>query len=436
MGQEYSIIANNLSKAYRLYANKIDIVREAINPFKKSYHKEFFALKNINLNVKRGEILGIIGPNGAGKSTLLKLISGILVPSSGEISVEGKISALLNPGEGFNPDFTGYENIHLHCVLNGYGKADINSQIKKIEEFADIGEFINQPFRTYSSGMKARLTFAAAVNVNPDILIVDEILSVGDEFFRRKSYQKMEDFFKSGKTVLFVTHEVETIKALCTDAIFLNKGEIEYRGSAEEVVNYYDHFIQSFNLNKNETIEKVKNHHSQKTDNTRNPFSENITIPAITSSESDIQISYFMIITEEKEENNNLISGRSYQFRFKVYFGSDVNISDYYIAIKDEKGVRISSLRYRVNDFPEPYSWYQIECDFLCQLLKGCYFIDVGIGNGNLDNMNLSIIAIDVMSFKVRENIKVDPAYEFNGYFYMDQVVRVSKMENQNQNQN
>ena len=432
MGQQYSISASNLSKAYRLYANKIDIVKEAINPFKKSYNKEFFALKNINLNVKKGEILGIIGPNGAGKSTLLKLISGILVPSSGSINVEGKISALLNLGEGFNPDFTGFENIHLHCIFNGYGKADISNQIKIIEEFADLGEFINQPFRTYSSGMKARLSFATAVNVNPDILIVDEILSVGDEFFRRKCYQKMEDFFKSGKTVLFVSHEVETIKAICTDAIFLNKGEIEYNGSAEEVVNYYDQFIQSFNLSRNEMIERVKNHYSKKTDSNKNPFPENNAIPAITSSESDIRISDFMIITEEMEEKKNLISGKSYQFRFKVYFGSDVNILDYYIAIKDEKGVRISSLRYRVNDFPEPYSGYQVECDFLCQLLKGCYFVDIGIGNGNLDNMNLSLIAIDVMSFKVRENIKVNPAYEFNGYFYMDQVVRVSKMENNN----
>jgi ABC-type polysaccharide/polyol phosphate transport system ATPase subunit len=432
LNQDYSISASNLSKVYRLYANKIDIVKEAINPFKKSYHKEFFALKNISLNVKRGEILGIIGPNGAGKSTLLKLISGILVPSSGKIIVKGKISALLNPGEGFNPDFTGYENIHLHCIFNGYGKADINNQIKTIEEFADIGEFINQPFRTYSAGMKARLSFAAAVNINPDILIVDEILSVGDELFRRKSYQKMEDFFKSGKTVLFVTHEVETIKALCTNAIFLNRGEIEYKGSAEEAVNYYDHFIQSFNLSKNEMIEKVKSHYSQKTGNSKNPLPENNIIPAITTSASDIRISDFMIITEEKEENKNLKSGKSYQFRFKTYFGSDVNILDYYIAIKDEKGVRISSLRYHLNEFPEPYSWYQVECDFLCRLLKGYYFVDIGIGNGNLDNMNLSIIAIDVMAFKVRENIKVNPAYEFNGYFYMDQVVRVRKMEAHN----
>lgn len=432
MSQEYSISASNLSKVYRLYTNKIDIVKEAINPFKKSYHKEFFALKNISLDVKRGEILGIIGPNGAGKSTLLKLISGILVPSSGKISVKGKISALLNLGEGFNPDFTGYENIHLHCIFNGYGKADINNQIKTIEEFADIGGFINQPFRTYSSGMKARLAFATAVNINPDILIVDEILSVGDEFFRRKCYQKMEDFFKSGKTVLFVTHEVETIKALCTNAIFLNKGEIEYKGSAEETVNYYDHFIQSFNLNKNEMIEKVKNHHSQKSDINKNWFSDNTSIPAITSSESDIQISDFMIITEKEEGNKNLISGKSYQFRFKVHFGSDVNILDYYIAIKDEKGVRISSLRYRVNDLPEPNSWYQVECDFLCNLLKGFYFVDIGIGNGNFENMNLSIIAIDVMSFRVKENMKLNPAYEFNGYFYMDQVVHVSKLGNYN----
>ena len=424
MSQEYSISSNNLSKSYRLYSNKIDIVKEAISPFKKSYHKEFFALKNINLNIRKGDILGIIGPNGAGKSTLLKLITGILVPSSGKITVEGKISALLNLGEGFNPDFTGYENIHLQCIFNGYGKADIKNQIKIIEEFADIGEFINQPFRTYSSGMKARLAFATAVNVNPDILIVDEILSVGDEFFRRKCYQKMEDFFKSGKTVLFVSHDMEIITAICTNAIFVNNGEIEYEGRAEEVVNYYDHFIQSFNLNKNEMIEKVKNHYFQKKDGRVNLSN--------TSSKNDIRISDFMIITEEKEEDHNLISGKSYQFIFNVHFGSDVNLSDYFISIKDEKGVRISSLRYRVNDFPAPYSRYQVECDFLCNLLKGFYFIDIGIGNGNFENMNLSLIAIDVVSFKVKENIKVDPSYEFDGYFYMDQVVRVRKMENHN----
>jgi ABC-type polysaccharide/polyol phosphate transport system ATPase subunit len=428
--KEYSISISNLSKAYKLYSNKIGIVKEAVNPFKKSYHKDFYALKNINLNIKRGEILGIIGPNGAGKSTLLKLISGILVPSSGEISVEGKVSALLNLGEGFNPDFTGYENVRLHCIFNGFSKTDINKQIKIIEEFAGIGEFINQPFRTYSSGMKARLAFATLVNVNPDILIIDEILSVGDEFFRRKCYLKMEEFIKSGKTILFVSHDLEIIKAICLNVIFINKGEIQYAGTAREVVMFYEHFIQSFEIDNNELIQKIKNHHAKKQNCDGELNGGDNANPYLITSKKEIQIKEMTITSENGEIIYKIYSGSICKISFKIKYGRDIGEQAYFLSFKDEKGIRITNVKFHPDFETEPDVWYQFECTFLCQLLKGIYFVDVGIGEGSFENvLDISLAVLDAAAFCVIENNTLKKGYEFGGYFYMDHSIRIFKTD-------
>ena len=187
---EKVIELKNISKVYKLYKNKKDRVKEALFFFsKKKYHNDFYALKNIDLEVKKGEILGLVGTNGAGKSTLLKIITGVLTPTTGEIKIKGKISALIELGAGFNPEYTGIENIELYGTLMGLTKEEIESKKKEIIDFADIGEFICQPVKSYSSGMFARLAFSVAINVDPEILIVDEALSVGDIFFQLKCYK-------------------------------------------------------------------------------------------------------------------------------------------------------------------------------------------------------------------------------------------------------
>ena len=201
----------NIDKIYNIYKKPTDRIRESFSLKHKIYHEEFYALKNINIEVNKGEILGIIGKNGSGKSTLLKIITGVLTATNGTIDVNGKISALLELGTGFNMEYTGMENIFLVGLISGYSKEEMNKKVKEILEFAEIGEFIHQPVKTYSSGMFARLAFAVSINVDPDILIVDEALAVGDMKFQLKCMDKFNEFRERGKTILFVTHDINSV---------------------------------------------------------------------------------------------------------------------------------------------------------------------------------------------------------------------------------
>ena len=236
---DFVIEARHLSKSYKLYDKNSDRLKEALNPFGKQYHNVFDALSDISFTVGRGEVLGIIGRNGAGKSTLLKIISGILTQSGGQCNVNGRVSALLELGTGFNPELTGVENIHFNGIIKGFSPEEIDARMERIIEFADIGQFMYQPIKMYSSGMKARLGFAMAIHIDPEILIVDEALSVGDELFKRKCYARIQKFMDEGKTILFVTHSLSTINELCTRAIMLDKGELILEGHPKLVTTHY-----------------------------------------------------------------------------------------------------------------------------------------------------------------------------------------------------
>ncbi len=217
------------------------------------YHKEFWALHGINLEVFSGETFGIVGRNGSGKSTLLQIITGIMQPSSGTVTVNGRVSALLELGAGFNREFTGKENVFMNGAILGISRSEMEKRFKEIEAFAGIGSFINQPVKTYSSGMYVRLAFATAVHVDPDILIIDEALAVGDEIFRRRCYQKIDEFQKKGKTILFVSHSLQVIKTLCSRALLLEKGKILEIGDPGTIVHTYNDLVsnkESANLSK------------------------------------------------------------------------------------------------------------------------------------------------------------------------------------------
>ena len=239
-----SVEVNDLSKVYHLYNKSSDRLRETFSIKKKKYSKDHYALKNINLSIKHGESVGIVGTNGSGKSTLLKLITGVVTPTTGEIKTEGKIAALLELGAGFNPEYTGIENIYLNGTMMGYTEEEMEKRVPGIVDFADIGEFIHQPVKSYSSGMFARLAFAVSINVEPDILIVDEALSVGDTRFQVKCIDKMRELQESGTTILFVTHAIEQIKRFCTRAIWIKNGEVVEDGEASKVVDLYDNFMK------------------------------------------------------------------------------------------------------------------------------------------------------------------------------------------------
>lgn len=242
---ESIISVKNVSKVYKLYNTPADRMKEALSVRKKSYHREFYALEDINFEVEKGEILGIVGVNGSGKSTLLKIITDVLTPSIGEVNVKGKISALLELGAGFNPEYTGIENIYLNGTLLGFTNEEMKSKIPEIVKFAEIGDFIHQPVKSYSSGMFARLAFGVAINVEPDILIVDEALSVGDLNFQIKCMKKFDEFRNAGKTILFVSHDVNAIKRYCTRTIWIKQGHLVANGNTDDVTDRYLDFLHS-----------------------------------------------------------------------------------------------------------------------------------------------------------------------------------------------
>ena len=240
---DLAISIQHLSKKYRLYDRSIDRLKESLHPFRKKYHRDFFALKDVSFDIRKGETVGIIGKNGSGKSTLLKIIAGVLTPSSGGLAVHGNVSALLELGIGFNPELTGLENIYFSGTIMGYSREQMDARVDDILAFADIGDFIHQPVKTYSSGMFVRLAFAMATNVDPDILIIDEALSVGDIFFQAKCYRKFDQFQKMGKTILFVTHSLENIIRFCHRGIVLENGEKLIDADAKSAVDVFKKLV-------------------------------------------------------------------------------------------------------------------------------------------------------------------------------------------------
>ncbi len=249
-----AIHIEHLSKAYKLYDKSIDRMKESLHPFRKKYHHTFYALKDISFEVKKGETIGIIGKNGSGKSTLLKIISGVLTPTSGIVHITGKVSSLLELGTGFNPELTGIENVYFNGVIMGYSREVIETKIDDILSFADIGEFAYQPVKTYSSGMFVRLAFSVAINVDPEVLIVDEALSVGDIAFQAKCYKKFNQFRDSGKTILFVTHALDTVLRYCHRAIVLHGGAKIEEGTPKVIVDLYKRILSnSYSFNDDKT---------------------------------------------------------------------------------------------------------------------------------------------------------------------------------------
>lgn len=248
---ETAISVKNLSKKYRLFQSPRDRVKEALHPFRKRYHQEFWALKNVSFEVRRGQTVGILGRNGSGKSTLLQIIAGVMPPTEGEVSVRGSVSALLELGAGFNPEFTGRENVVLQAQAAGLPREEIEKALPGIEAFADIGQFFDQPVKTYSSGMFVRVAFAGAVHVDPDILIIDEALAVGDARFQSKCFARIQKFQEQGKTIILVTHDVNSVLQHCDRAIFIENGCLMEDGIPKDVVNIYLDFILTGTLKSN-----------------------------------------------------------------------------------------------------------------------------------------------------------------------------------------
>lgn len=238
--EEYSIIVDNIDKSFNVYLDKANTIKEKLLfLFSRNKKEKREVLSGVSLKIKRGEAVALIGTNGSGKSTLLKLMTKIIYPNKGTIETNGKLTSLLELGAGFHPDFSGRENIYFNASIFGLTRKEIDERLEDIIEFSELKNFIDNPVRTYSSGMYMRLAFSVAINVDADILLIDEILSVGDEHFQNKCFQKMLELKEQGKTMVFVTHSMESVKKLCNRAIWLSNGKIKMDGNTEEVVEKY-----------------------------------------------------------------------------------------------------------------------------------------------------------------------------------------------------
>lgn len=318
---DVAIKVSQLTKVYKLYEKPIDRLKESLNPFKKKYHKDFYALNEVDFNIIKGETVGIIGKNGAGKSTLLKIITGVLSPSSGHVKTNGRISSLLELGAGFNPEYTGIENIYLQGTLLGLGKKEMEGKVDEICSFADIGDFIYQPVKSYSSGMYARLAFAVAINVEPDILIVDEALSVGDMRFQQKCYRKFREFQEAKKTILFVTHDIGTIINYCSHVIWINDGKVVDEGDPDQVCKKYMSVL-------NYDLESDNGNSCQENNGGGNNVHDELqwacTSALDSFGEKEVQITHTMLVDEYNIPKSMFIGGERVILKMKLHSFTDV----------------------------------------------------------------------------------------------------------------
>ena len=356
--QEKVIEIKDVTKTYKLYNKPSDRLRENFSITHKNYHRDHDALQGISLDVYKGECVGIIGTNGSGKSTLLKIVTGVVAPTSGTLEIKGKISALLELGAGFNQEYTGIENIYLNGTMVGFTKEEMDGKLQSIIDFADIGEFINQPVKTYSSGMFVRLAFAVAINIDPEILIVDEALSVGDVFFQAKCYRKFEEFKEMGKTILFVSHDLSSIGKYCDRVVLLNKGEKLAEGGAKEMVNLYRRVL----VNQYDDADLEENtddaEEGQTTEN--QAAGADVSLKAHTGSGKAMKDSLnlnpkvleygsklgeivdFAIRDDTGMITNVIEKGKEFSVQMKVKFQADVSDPIFAFTLKDLKGTEIT----------------------------------------------------------------------------------------------
>ena len=356
MQSNLAINVCDVTKIYRLYDKPIDRLKESISLTHKKYHKEFFALDKISFTVEKGSTVGIIGTNGSGKSTILKIITGVLNPTTGSVEVDGNISALLELGAGFNMDYTGIENIYMNGTMMGFSKEQMDAKLPEILEFADIGDFVHQPVKTYSSGMFVRLAFALAINVEPEILIVDEALSVGDVFFQAKCYRRMEEIRKTGTTILMVTHDMGSVIKYCDKVILLNKGEFLAEGPAGEMVDLYkkilagrmddleadlakrldSNFSDMMELNNDINKTHAKEYHGL--------MKDKISINPNKTEYGDgrAEIYDLGLLDSKGELTNLLLKGEEFTIREKIRFNANIESPIFTFTIKDKKGTELS----------------------------------------------------------------------------------------------
>jgi len=432
---DFAIKVEGLSKVYKLYDKPIDRMKESLHPLRKRYHRDFFALNDISVEIEKGETIGIIGKNGSGKSTLLKILTGVLTPTSGKVEVNGRVSALLELGAGFNPEFTGLENVYFNGSIMGYSREQIDAKIDDILSFADIGDFINQPVKMYSSGMFVRLAFSVATQVDPDILIVDEALSVGDMFFQAKCMTRMNKLITNeGVTLFFVSHSLSAVKSLCKKGILLNEGLLTKIGTSDEVAEKY--FAMSVS-SRQETIQ-VDDNLVTLQDNQRD-----LSI-YLNSTESFLKKSTFGRIQNGKADFVNVVLldenglelpvvkyGQKVTLRMVVKFNDDILEVGCGYHIRDGNGVDViyggSSIENKRLKNVKAGEFYVYDWSFTLQLMHGLYSV-AAVCSIPINVENSEVEFCDFIPIAVQFEMQRRYPEQIYGFVYLENKVNVSKI--------
>lgn len=435
MSSETAVKIENLNKCYEIYETPRDRLKQFIFPRLqrlikrpiRQYFREFWALKELSFEVKKGETVGIIGRNGSGKSTLLQIICGTLNPTSGNIQINGRIAALLELGSGFNPEFTGRENVYMNAAVIGLSDKEIDMRFDDIVSFADIGDFIEQPVKTYSSGMMVRLAFAVAINVDPEILIVDEALAVGDELFQRKCFSRIEAVRAGGATILLVSHSGAAIVELCDRAMLMDAGEKLAIGLPKQIVGRYQKLLYA-PANKREAIREqirrvdegllisakivedppyVEHSPTKHTKELQESFDPNLTPDSTIEYESHgAYIESPAILTLAGKQVNNLIRGKTYCYTFTVRFTESVSNVRFGMLIKTISGVELGGATSDKSGKSglaavEKGAIIHVEYRFTCLLSPGIYFLNAGVSGNVLAEAKHLHRIIDAFCFRV-----------------------------------
>lgn len=465
MSSDLAISVTNATKCYHIYDSPQDRLKQSIVPRlqrafglePKSYYREFWALKEISLNVKKGETVGIVGKNGSGKSTLLQMICGTLTPTTGEIRTEGRVAALLELGSGFNPDFTGKENVYMNASLLGLSKEEIDSSFSQITDFADIGKFIDEPVKTYSSGMLVRLAFAVQSQVNPDILIVDEALAVGDAKFQAKCFERLKRLKDNGTSILLVTHSTEQIVTHCTRAILINEGALIETGDPKKVTNHYLDLLFGKTNSKNQKNETIKKYLTDVKSNDTHAFSthsDDLKISQHASfirklnSDQDtfvLRANYnkheyrwgdgkarlfdFLLTCEDFAYPTNIETGKTVSLMLAVHYTEEMNFPIVGITIKTKEGVTVSGTNSELSTSElndngmQPGKTVVYHIKFKCSLASGDYFISTGIASREGNNIVPHDRRYDAIYFQVSS--------DQSHYGLVDLGIEMSTMESQ-----
>lgn len=424
--RELAIHVDGLSKVYKLYNRNRDRLIESLGLSRKPRSTQHYALKNVSLDIYKGETVGIIGTNGSGKSTILKIITGVLHETEGKVQVNGRISALLELGAGFNMEYNGIENIYLNGTMIGFSEKEIDEKLQDILDFADIGDYVYQPVKTYSSGMFVRLAFAVAINIDPEILIVDEALSVGDVFFQAKCYRKFEEFKKKGKTILFVSHDLSAISKYCDRAILLNQGVKLGEGTPKDMIDAYKQvLVGQYETPKmtEEVPDLTADEEVRAALERRKKQQAGLNPETLEYGTKEAEIVEYYITDKNGVQTTAILKGDEFTMHMKVEIHQDLPAPIFALSIKNIKGVEITGTNTMFEktflDGAKAGQKKEITFTQRMRLQGGDYLISLGVTGYEKDNFTVYHRLYDVM------NVTVVSDKDTVGYFDMESKVEV-----------